>query len=59
MVANYYLIKARRFDLGLSQRDLAMRAGVSLCTVQKCERGGSITPKSHIKILSALRLTEQ
>lgn len=56
MQANYYEIKCARFALGFTQKDLAERASISLSTVIKAERGGSISPKSNYAIKQALRL---
>lgn len=56
MQANYYIIKTERFNQGLNQLDLAKKAKISLSTVIKAERGGSISPKSNKAIRDALGL---
>ena len=56
MVADYYLIKLERFNLGLTQAELAEKASLSLSTVIKAERGGSISPRSNKAIWDALKL---
>lgn len=54
MKADIYLIKLERFNLGLTQQELAKKAQISLATVQKAERGGSISPRSNKAIKDAL-----
>lgn len=56
MKADSYLIKLERFEQGLTQKDLAAKAGVGLSSVIKAERGGNITPRTHKKIKDALGL---
>lgn len=56
MQADYYIIKTERFNQGLNQLDLAKKAKISLSTVIKAERGGSISPKSNKAIRDALGL---
>ena len=56
MQADYYIIKTERFNQGLNQLDLAKKARISLSTVIKAERGGSISPKSNKAIRDALGL---
>jgi|GEM_PF-7036429 len=45
---------AKRKALGLSQRELAAKAGVSFRTVQTLERGGNPTIMNFIAIVRAL-----
>lgn len=56
MVADYYIFKQERFNQGLTQRDLAKKAGLSLAVVVKAERGISISPKTNKAIRDALGL---
>lgn len=56
MQADYYIIKTERFNQGLNQLDLAKKAQISLSTVIKAERGGSISPRSNKAIRDALGL---
>ena len=56
MQADYYVIKLERFQQGLTQVELAERAQISLSTVIKAERGGSISPRSNKAIRDALGL---
>ena len=56
MVAEYYIIKQERFNQGRTQQELADMAGISLSTVIKAERGGSISPRSNRAIRDALGL---
>lgn len=59
MKAPNYIIKQAREAKGLSQRDFAKLAGVAPTTILKCERGGSITPKTWAKVKAALGITEK
>ena len=56
MQADYYLLRQARFDLGLSQKDAARAAGVSLRTYINAERGRDIHPSTNGKIKKALGL---
>lgn len=56
MVADYYIIKQERFNQGRTQKELADMAQISLSTVIKAERGGSISPRSNRAIRDALGL---
>lgn len=56
MTADYYLIRLERFNLGLTQQELAKKAKISLSTVIKAERGGSISPRSNKAIWDALKM---
>lgn len=56
MVADYYIIKQERFNQGRTQAELAAMARISLSTVIKAERGGSISPRSNKAIRDALGL---
>lgn len=56
MQADFYLIKLARFNQGLTQAELAAKAKISLGAVQKAEHGKSISPRTHIAILTALGL---
>lgn len=58
MTADYYLIRLKRFNMGLTQLELAKKAKISLSTVIKAERGGSISPRSNRAILDALEREE-
>lgn len=54
MIADYYIIKQERFNLGMTQQELAKKASIGLSTVIKAERGGSISPRSNKAIKDAL-----
>lgn len=54
MIADYYIIKQERFNLGMTQAELAKKASLGLSTVIKAERGGSISPRSNKAIKDAL-----
>lgn len=56
MKADNYLIKLERFNLGLTQKELAEKAQISLSTLIKAERGGSISPRTNKLIWDALKL---
>lgn len=56
MVADYYIIKQARFDAGLTQAALAKKAKISLSTLIKAERGGSISATTNGAIRKALGL---
>ncbi len=56
MTADYYIIKLERFNQGLTQADLAKKAKISLSSVIKAERGGSISPRTNLAIHKALGL---
>ena len=56
MIADYYVFKQERFNQGLTQRDLAKKAGLSLAVVVKAERGISISPRTNKAIRDALGL---
>lgn len=56
MTADYYVIKSKRFSMGLTQTELAKAAKLSLTTVMKAERGKSISATSNGKIKKALGL---
>lgn len=56
MQADYYLIKLERFNQGLTQSDLAVKAGISIQAVQKAEQGKSISPRTNKAIKDALGL---
>lgn len=56
MIADYYLIKQERFNLGLTQAELAKKASLGLSTVIKAEKGGSISPRSNKAIWDALKM---
>lgn len=56
MKADMYVIKLERFNQGLTQAELAKKASISLATVQKAERGGSISPRSNKAIKDALQI---
>jgi transcriptional regulator with XRE-family HTH domain len=49
-----FKVKSKRKMLGLSQKDLALKAGLSFRTVQVAEAGGSPNLKSLIAMLRAL-----
>lgn len=50
------MIKLARFNQGLSQMELAKKAGLSHKTIVKAERGKSIGSKSNKAIRDALGL---
>lgn len=56
MVADYYVIKAKRFELGMTQKELAERAQISPSVVYKAERGQSISATTNGRIRKALGL---
>ena len=56
MKAESYTIKVARFDLGLTQAQLAEKAHLALRTVQKAESGKSIAPSTNRAIRDALGL---
>ena len=56
MKADNYLIKLNRFNLGLTQKELAEKAQISLSTLIKAERGGSISATTNGAIRKALGL---
>lgn len=56
MKADYYMIKAMRFALGLSQKELAKAAGVSTLSVIRAERGDDIRATTNGAIRHALGL---
>lgn len=56
MKADNCLIKLERFNLGLTQKELAEKAQISLSTLIKAERGGSISPRTNKRIWDALKL---
>lgn len=56
MQADYYIIKLERFNQGLTQQELADKAGICLRTLTKAELGQSISPKSNRAIRDALGL---
>lgn len=58
MTADYYLIKLERFNLGLTQLELAEKAHLSLSTIIKAEKGGSISPRSNKAIWNALKIQD-
>lgn len=51
---NVLLIKEKRESLGLTQRDLATRMGVSCSTVTKWEKGSSYPPVRQLPLLAAV-----
>lgn len=56
MKADYYMIKAMRFALGLSQKELAKAAGISTLSVIRAERGEDIRATTNGAIRHALGL---
>lgn len=56
MKANTNEIKRARFNLGLTQRELANKAGLSLVTINSAENGYSISARSNRAIRNALNL---
>lgn len=56
MIADYYLFRLKRFEQGLSQVDLAEKAGVSVKTVVSAEKGKSIHPRTNRALRDALGL---
>ena len=54
MQANSELIKSTRFHLGLTQKQLADKAQISLRTVTNAEKGKCITPAVNRARLDAL-----
>lgn len=56
MTADMYVIRLRRFELGLSQKELAEKAGICLSCVIKAERGKDISARTNGAIRRALGL---
>ena len=56
MIPDCYIIKNERFAQGYTQQELAKKAQISVLTLRKAERGGSITPTTNRKIKAALGL---
>ena len=56
MTADYYVIKLKRFEQGLTQAMLAEKAGISLKTLNNAERGKSISVTTNAKLRAALGL---
>lgn len=56
MTADYYVIKLKRFEQGLTQSMLAEKARISLRTLSNAEKGKSISPTTNAKIRAALGL---
>lgn len=56
MIADYYVIKAARFELGWTQDDLAREANVCVNTIRNLERGKDISPVTNGKVRKALGL---
>ena len=56
MKADYFTITLARFNEGLTQVELAKKAGISLSSVIKAEKGGSISPRTNLAIYKALGL---
>ncbi len=56
MQAAYYEIKMERFNQGLTQKELAKKAKISLKTLISAERGVSISPRTNKAIRDALGL---
>src|SRR5215217_4247089 len=54
MEVNVGQLRALRINEGLSQRELAERAGVANTSVWKLERGGSVRPATLKKIADVL-----
>jgi transcriptional regulator with XRE-family HTH domain len=50
-------LKRMRINQGLTQRELASRAGVSNTTLWKIERGGGVTPPTLKKLADVLGVT--
>ena len=51
---NARMVKAARGAMGLSQGELARRAGVSLPTLARFEAGGKVMLATYLKIFQAL-----
>lgn len=51
---NGLMVKAGRGAMGLSQIELARRAGVSLPTLARFETGGKVMLSTYLKIFQAL-----
>lgn len=51
---NGLMVKAARGAMGLSQVELARRAGVSLPTLARFETGGKVMLSTYLKIFQAL-----
>ena len=50
-------IRDVRLSMNLTQEDLSVKAGVSLCTVMRIEKGNSVSIDNILNILRALDLT--
>lgn len=59
MKAPNYIIRQAREQKGLSQAELAAKAGLSPTTIMKSERGADITPKTWAKIKDALGIVQK
>lgn len=52
-------IKRERVELNLTQEDIALRSGISLSSVQRIERGISVSIKYLISVMRVLEMLEQ
>ena len=52
-------LKQHRINLGLSQKDLEEKTGVSLRSISRFEQGASIQLDNFIKLLTALNLDDR
>jgi len=50
-------LTAARFNAGLTQKDLALKAGVDAATVSNAEKGKPINPRTAKKLADALDVT--
>jgi transcriptional regulator with XRE-family HTH domain len=49
-VSDLFDVRRARMNLGLTQRDLAAKCGVSLTTIQRFEGGAAATPANAKKV---------
>lgn len=52
-------VKARRLDLGYTQKELAARAGIPLPTYRRFERSGEISLRGLVMLGISLKATEE
>lgn len=56
MTADYYIIRIERFNQGMTQKQLADKAKISLSALIKAEHGKNISATTNGKIRRALGL---
>lgn len=58
MTADYYIIRLERFNQGMTQKQLADKAEISLSALIKAEHGKNISATTNGKIRRALGLNQ-